>query len=34
MDEGVAHLCFVKTAVTYLHRKVEKSIPRKRGGAE
>ena len=29
MDEGIAHLCYVKTNVTIIKKKIEKSIPRK-----
>jgi len=34
MDEGVAHLCYVKSSITLIRSKVEKSIPKKKSGAE
>lgn len=34
MDEGIAHLCYVKSTITLLKNKIEKSIPKKKAGAE
>jgi len=33
MDEGIAHLCSVKSSMTLLKHKVEKTIPKKRAGS-
>ncbi|KRW99069.1 hypothetical protein PPERSA_11670 [Pseudocohnilembus persalinus] len=33
MDEGIGHLCFVKSQITLMKQKIEKSIPKKRQGA-
>ena len=34
MDEGIAHLCYVRTNITHIQQKIEKSIPTKKSGAE
>lgn len=34
MDEGVAHLCFIKPSVTLLRHKVEKNVAKKSCGEE
>jgi protein pelota len=34
MDEGVAHLCYVKNNITTIKAKVEKNIPKKKSGSE
>jgi len=32
MDEGVAHLCYIKPSVTLLRHKVEKNVAKKTCG--
>ena len=32
MDEGVAHLCFIKPSVTLLRHKIEKNVAKKSSG--
>lgn len=34
MDEGVAHLCYVKQSITLLKKKVEKNVSKKSCGEE
>ena len=34
MDEGVAHLCYIKNNATYIKSKIEKNIPKKKSGSE
>lgn len=34
MDEGVAHLCYIKNNATYIKAKLEKNIPKKKSGSE
>ncbi|KAL4435560.1 hypothetical protein ABPG74_020336 [Tetrahymena malaccensis] len=34
MDEGIAHLCFIKSSITIMKHKIEKHIPKKKSGAE
>jgi len=34
MDEGVAHLCYIKNYATYIKSKIEKNIPKKKSGSE
>lgn len=34
MDEGVAHLCYVKNNMTFIKSKIEKNIPKKKSGSE
>ena len=34
MDEGVAHLCYIKNSTTRIKAKIEKNIPKKRSGSE
>lgn len=34
MDEGVAHLCYIKNNSTYIKAKIEKNIPKKKSGSE
>ncbi len=34
MEEGVAHLCYVKQSITLLKKKIEKSISKKSSGEE
>jgi len=34
MEEGVAHLCYIKSAITLIKEKIEKSIPKKKSGAD
>ena len=34
MDEGVAHLCYIKNNATYIKSKLEKNIPKKKSGSE
>lgn len=34
MDEGVAHLCYVKNNITVIKGKVEKNIPKKKSGSD
>lgn len=34
MDEGVAHLCYIKNNSTHIKSKVEKNIPKKKSGSE
>lgn len=32
MEEGVAHLCFIKPSITLLRHKVEKNVSKKSSG--
>jgi stalled ribosome rescue protein Dom34 len=34
MEEGVAHLCYVKPSITLLKKKVERNISKKSSGEE
>ena len=34
MEEGVAHLCYVKHSITLLKKKIEKNISKKSSGDE
>ncbi len=34
MDEGVAHLCYVKASITLLVHKIEKNVSKKSSGQE
>ena len=34
MEEGVAHLCYVKQSITLLKKKIEKNISKKSSGEE
>ena len=34
MDEGIAHICYVKPSITLLKQKVEKNISKKSSGEE
>jgi protein pelota len=34
MDEGIAHLCYVKPSITLLKQKIEKNVSKKSSGEE
>ena len=34
MDEGIAHICYVKPSITLLKQKIEKNISKKSSGEE
>lgn len=34
MEEGVAHLCYVKQSITLLKKKIEKNVTKKSAGEE
>lgn len=34
MDEGVAHVCYIRQSITLIKHKIEKAIPKKKSGAE
>jgi stalled ribosome rescue protein Dom34 len=34
MEEGVAHLCYIKQSITLLKKKIEKNISKKSSGEE
>lgn len=34
MEEGVAHLCYVKQSITLLKQKIEKNVSKKSSGEE
>ncbi len=34
MEEGVAHLCYVKQSITLLKKKIERNISKKSAGDE
>ena len=34
MEEGVAHICYIKNSMTLLRLKIEKNISKKSSGAE
>lgn len=34
MDEGIAHLCYVKPSITLLKQKIDKNIAKKASGEE
>lgn len=34
MEEGVAHLCYVKQSITLLKKKIERNISKKNAGDE
>ena len=34
MDEGIAHLCYVKPSITLLKQKIDKNVSKKSSGDE
>jgi protein pelota len=34
MDEGIAHLCYIKQSITLLKKKIEKNVSKKGSGDE